>query len=134
MINAKHLRAALLGGTCAIAWIGAANAETFNIPAGDLKAALTAYSKQTGIALIVSGDAISGAKTSGVKGDLPDDAALARILSETGFIMHRHPSGAIAVVPGQSSEAMIPIQMAQAVNPTRSPSVETVTVTSSKLG
>jgi outer membrane receptor protein involved in Fe transport len=133
MINAKHLRAALLGGTCAIAWIGASSAETFNIPAGDLKSALTAYSKQTGVALIVSGDAINGAKTSGVKGDLPDDAALTRILSNTGFVMHRHPSGAVAIVPGQSSEVESPIRLAQ-VTQTPRQAVETVTVTSSKLG
>jgi outer membrane receptor protein involved in Fe transport len=133
MIDAKLFRAALLGGTCAIAWISAAAAETFNIPAGDLKSALNSFSKQTGVALIVSGDAISDIRTAGVKGNLTDEDALSRLLSDTGFVMHRHPSGAIAIVHQQSSAAAEPtIQIAQMSAPRSS--VETVTVTSSKLG
>jgi outer membrane receptor protein involved in Fe transport len=133
MINAKLFRAALLGGTCAIAWIGAANAVSFNIPAGDLKSALNTFSKQTGVPLIVSGDAITGTHTSGVKGELSDEEALTRLLNDTGFVVHRHPSGAIAVVRGQSArEEVQALQIAQAAPSPRA--VETVTVTSSKLG
>ncbi|HEY4123861.1 MAG TPA: TonB-dependent receptor plug domain-containing protein, partial [Rhizomicrobium sp.] len=132
MTNSKLLKVMLLGGVCIAAAATSAAAENFNIPAGDLRAALTAYSRQTGVALIVSGDAINGTRTAGVKGELSDDDALTRLLSDTGFVVHRHPSGAIAVVPGQSSEAAVPLQIAQAAPAPRS--VETVTVTSSKLG
>ncbi|HTO39818.1 MAG TPA: TonB-dependent receptor, partial [Rhizomicrobium sp.] len=131
MTNASLFKSILLTGAC-VAMTSTAFAEPFNIPAGDLKGALAAYSKQTGVALIVSGDAISGAKTSGVHGDLSKDAALARILSTSGFVMHRHASGAVAVMPGQSSAIEAPMQLAQAAQVSRA--VETVTVTSSKLG
>ncbi len=133
MTKAKFLKPALMGGACATMLATAAFAASFDIPAGDLKAALAAYSKQSGVALIVSGDAIGGAKTSGVRGDLSDEAALTRILSDTGFVMHRHPSGAIAVVPGQTSEVVEAVHLAQ-VGPVSTRAVETVTVTSSKLG
>ncbi len=131
MTNASLFKSILLTGAC-VAMTSTAFAEPFNIPAGDLKGALAAYSKQTGVALIVSGDAISGAKTSGVHGDLSKDAALARILSTSGFVMHRHASGAVAVMPGQSSAIEAPMQLAQATQVSHA--VETVTVTSSKLG
>src|SRR6185437_9875239 len=60
----------------------------------------------------------------------------ARILKGTGFVVHHDYSGAIAIVPGQSSDAspqlQQPLVLAQAT-PART-AVETVTVTSSKLG
>ena len=129
----KILKAALLAGACATAT--AAAAHDINIPAGDLKAALDAYAKQTGVALIVSDEAVRGTQTRGVKGVASPDEALARILKGTGFVVHHDYSGAIAIVPGQSSDAQ-PIQpfvLAQAAPAPRA-SVETVTVTSSKLG
>ncbi|HVZ68321.1 MAG TPA: TonB-dependent receptor [Rhizomicrobium sp.] len=127
------LRAALLASVCAAAT--AAAARDIDIPAGDLKAALDAYARQTGVALIVSDEAVRGTQTRGVKGALSPDEALARILKGTGFIVHRDYSGAIAIVPGQSSEVqpVQPFVLAQAT-PSPRTSVETVTVTSSKLG
>src|SRR6185312_4460318 len=71
--------------------------------------------------------------TRGVKGELSDEEALSRLLNDTGFIVHRHSSGAIAVVRGQSTqEGVQTLQIAQAAPSQRA--VETVTVTSSKLG
>jgi len=114
----------------------AAQAQDFNIPRGDLGAALDAYTRQTGLPLIVSGDAIKGARTQGATGDLTVDSALARILSGTGFSVRRDASGAIAIVrEKQAYEQGIDlpaITLAQAA-PARA-AVETVTVTSSKLG
>jgi len=113
----------------------AAQAESFNISGGDLESALSAYSAQTGIELIVSDEAIRGIRTSGVKGELPPGEALSRILTGTGFIGEKHSGGTIAVVKGRSSDAselVQPLQLAQAA-PARA-AVETVTVTSSKLG
>ena len=48
----KTLTAGLLLGTVALA--GAASAESFNIPGGNLKAALDKYAQQTGAALVYS--------------------------------------------------------------------------------
>lgn len=74
-----------------------ARAESFNIPPGDLKTALDIYARQSGAQLAVSGDAIKGAQTKGVKGDLSNDEALSRILSGTGFEV-RNIDGSLAIV------------------------------------
>jgi outer membrane receptor protein involved in Fe transport len=75
---------------------------------------------------------VRGIQTKGVKGDLAPDTALTRILSGTGFSVHRRPTGSIAIVQDQQSMLDEPMQLAQAA-PAHN-AVETVTVTSSKLG
>ena len=114
----------------------AASAQDFNIPSGDLARALNAYTAQTGQSLVISGEAVRGIQSKGVRGNLSADDALSHILSGTGFTIQRE-SGVIAVVPGgrQSSNNAedLSIQLAQAT-PAPHSAVETVTVTSSKLG
>jgi outer membrane receptor protein involved in Fe transport len=68
-----------------------------------------------------------------VRGSLSPDEALTQILKGTGFTMRR-AAGGIAIVGGRSSQAtpVMPLTLAQAA-PARA-AVETVTVTSSKLG
>jgi outer membrane receptor protein involved in Fe transport len=107
-------------------------AEDFNIPAGDLAGALDLYATRTGVQLIYADKAVRGIQTGGVHGDLPAAAALTRILSGTGFTVHRRPTGSLAIVQDQQSAIGEPMQLAQAA-PARA-AVETVTVTSSKLG
>ncbi|HVP84205.1 MAG TPA: TonB-dependent receptor [Rhizomicrobium sp.] len=116
----------------------AAAGETFNVPGGDLAQALDTYTKQSGVQLMISGDEVQGVRTRGVKGSYSADDALSRILAGTGFVVHRHPSGAIGLARESSANdpqpvGDIPMQLAQAGAVGRS-SVETVTVTSSKLG
>jgi len=121
-------------GLIALATSGA-QAENFRIPGGDLEAALNAYTTQTGVALIVSNDAVRGVRSKGATGDMQPGDALSRILSGTGFVAQRHSQGAIAIVhDDRQSEAVsgLNLQLAQAA-PARA-AVETVTVTSSKLG
>jgi len=136
MSRSKLYKIVLVGSACSAALIGGAFARDFTIPGGDLEAALTAYSKQSGIGLIVSDEAVKGIKSKGATGDMSDDAALARILSGTGFVVHRHASGKIGIARDEQSinvlQTNISMQLAQAA-PSRA-SVETVTVTSSKLG
>ena len=113
-----------------------ASAESFNIPGGDLRAALNTYAAQTGTALVYSDEDLDHARTAGVKGDLSPSDALSRILSGTGFFAQRHSAGGIGIVRSgaRSSDATesVPIQLAAA---TAAPAtLETVTVTSSKLG
>jgi len=131
MLGFKHLKTALKGTAAIFAVIQAAHAGNFDIPGGDLKAALTAYTNQAGVQLLFSGEAMQGLRTKGVKGALSSDEALSRILSGTGFTAHRE-EGAIAIVPDERSANITPMQLAQAA-PARA-AVETVTVTSSKLG
>src|SRR6185437_12685562 len=132
MPKQKHL-AALLAGASAAALCTAAHAENFNVPGGSLKAALDAYAAQAGVQLVVSADAVKGVRSDGVQGSFSADEALSHILADTGFNAHRRPSGALVIVRDQQSTSALPsLELAQAT-PART-AVETVTVTSSKLG
>jgi outer membrane receptor protein involved in Fe transport len=108
-------------------------ATNFDVPGGSLEAALNAYAIQSGVQLMIPADSIGGIHSRGAKGDLTAPDALSRIRSGTGFTARRDSSGVIGIVPEAHSQIDVtPIQMAQAA-PARA-SVETVTVTSSKLG
>src|SRR6185437_15359534 len=101
---------------------------------GDLSSALAAYTKQTGVTMFYAADEMRGKRSRGIVGNVPADEALSRILSGTGFGIRRE-GGGVEVIrdPSQSSALEVaPIQIAQAA-PVRA-AVETVTVTSSKLG
>jgi outer membrane receptor protein involved in Fe transport len=135
MKRLNRLKTLLLAAS-ALAVAGAASAEEFNIPAGDLEAALNAYTSQTGVQLLYAARNVKGARTSGVTGQMPADTALSNILRGTGFTIHRE-SNAIAIIRGASSDneaaQVSAILLAQAT-PSARAAVETVTVTSSKLG
>jgi iron complex outermembrane receptor protein len=136
MTRFNTLRALLAGGVSAAALATSAYAEDFNIPGGDLKAALGIYAKQARIALIYPEDEMANTHTKGASGDLSAEDALARVLSGTGFSARRTPYGAVAVVhdarapepPKVSEPAELRIAAASAAS-----SVETVVVTSSKI-
>ena len=134
MVRLKTLKTGLIASTAILLGVNAAWATNFNIPAGDLKSALNAYMAETGVELIYPEDQMNGSQTRGVAGALAPEDALSRILKGTGFSI-RHQSGAIAIVRDRSSSAVedvLPMQLAQAAAPRTA--VETVTVTSSKLG
>jgi iron complex outermembrane recepter protein len=135
----NFLKSALVAGASLMAIATGAAAAEFNIPAGDLKTALDAYSAQTGVALVVSDEAIRGAHTKGAKGDFTALAALDRILDGTGLSPHRTPYGAVAVVHDDAratapkSPAQDAMRVADAEPARAAASVETVVVTSSKI-
>jgi len=124
--------------TTAMATIAAAaQAQNFDIPSGSLEAALDAYSEQAGVPIMVPNAAVKGIQSRGLRGDMPASEALNRILKGTGFFANKDSSGVIAITRTQSSREeqtnlVEPLQLAQAA-PARA-AVETVTVTSSKLG
>jgi iron complex outermembrane recepter protein len=128
--------------TCTMAFaltlVTTAHAAKFDVPGGDLSAALNAYSSQSGVYLMVSTDAIRGVKTKGVKGDLSSDVALIRVLKGTGFISTVDAAGGVSIVRDMRSEIDTPKQslpMQLAATPAiAGASLETVTVTSSKIG
>src|SRR5580692_10372323 len=114
----------------------AASAETFNIPGGSLASALDAYSAQSGVPVAISAHELDGARSRGASGDMSADAALMKILSGTGFAVKK-VGDSIAIV--RSEHASIPridsVDVAAATAPVASSaSLETVTVTSSKIG
>ena len=118
---------------CAASLAIAAHAEDFNIPRGDLKAALDTYATQTGTQFIYESAALKGIRTQGVQGNLPADTALSHSLSGTGFTMRRDASGAIGITRATQSMIDMPMMVLAQAAPQHS-AVETVTVTSSKLG
>ncbi len=110
----KRFKTTLAASACAMALTTAAQAGTFDIPAGDLNTALSLYIRQSGAMISVSDSAVKGIRTKGVKGDLPPDQALTRILSGTGFIA-RDLGGSLVIIRGNSSAIDIqPLQLAQA--------------------
>jgi len=137
MKQASFIKALLASTALSLCFATLARAADFNIPGGDLRTALDAYAGQAGVHLLYAEQAISGVRTSGIRGSLPPEEALSRLLKGTGFVAERD-DGAIAIVRKTSSQQqqseidIAPLQLAQAT-PARA-TVETVTVTSSKLG
>jgi len=134
----QSLKARLMGGIAIAVLAGTgASAANFNIPGGDLAPALDAYQAQSGVAVVVAANAVKDVKTGGVKGDLPAEAALSKILKGTGFIATPGLSGVVEIVRERkkTSEAARPmVMLAEAVIPSHAASsVETVVVTSSKI-
>ncbi|HEV2562575.1 MAG TPA: TonB-dependent receptor [Rhizomicrobium sp.] len=132
----RFLKSALAGGVSVLALSSVVLAEDFNIPAGDLKNALDSYSLQSGVAVIVSDEAVRGARTRGVKGDLSADEALSHILADTGFVPYRHSRGVVGITrdekPADTGTRMpqaTPLRMAAAA----AAGIESVVVTSSKI-
>ena len=80
-------RAGGLAGAVALALSFAAQAQdlNFDIPAGDLNAALTAYSKQTGQQVVFKIDDLKGKTTPGVHGAMSSEQALTALLAGTGL-------------------------------------------------
>ena len=97
-------RASILAGAVALALSFAAQAQdlTFDIGAGDLKAALEAYAKQTGQQLVYQPDDVKGRSTPGVHGSMSSEQALTALLAGTGLKVNKDPSGAIAIFPAEA--------------------------------
>jgi iron complex outermembrane receptor protein len=134
-MTSGFLKTMLLGGACGLMLASPAVAKQFDIPGGDLKVALDAYVKQAGVPLIVASDAVKGARTRGVEADVTAEVALARILAGTGFVAQRN-TGAVVITDArakQHSQAVRPVELAQAAPAHAAASVETVVVTSSKI-
>jgi iron complex outermembrane receptor protein len=122
----------VIGALAAV--MSSAWADTFNISAGDLATALDAYVAQTGVQLILSENAVKGARTHGVKGNLSRDEALTELLEGTGFTTHRE-NGAIGIIRRAHQAELINNEVAAVTaSPTPASALETVTVTSSKIG
>ncbi len=137
MDGLKLLKVALIGGASALALTHPARGGEFNIPRGDLAAALEAYTQQAGVEIIYSGDAVRGRRSPGAKGNLTQIAALTEVLRGTGFTAQTTPSNAIGIVP-EAKPAPERVAQAGARKPAtpEAPSapatVETVVVTAQK--
>ena len=131
----KYVKVASLAAFCALALATNAFSRQFDIPAGDLRVALRTYMSQAGVQLMFSDDALGDARSEGVKGALSADDALAKLLHDTGFTTRHAASGAIGIVREQSSSMRLPNEIAATSAPAApGAALETVTVTSSKIG
>ncbi len=74
-----------------------AQPRPFDIPAGDLKAALDAYVAQTGQQLVYRSDDVKGLRSKGVQGPLTIEQALERLLDGTSLKLRRDASGAVVL-------------------------------------
>ena len=134
MRRLSYLRVLMASTALAACGMTAATAASFDVPSGDLNAALDAYIAQSGVQLLVPNASVRGVYTKGAQGNFSDSEALSRILKGTGFVAKPDSSGIVGIVHEAHSDTTItPITLAQAVPPARA-TVETVTVTSSKLG
>lgn len=93
----RTLRRLALACTLALAASAHAQGREFDVAAGDMKAALDAYIAQAGVQLRYKIDDIKGVSTKGLKGNLPPEEALARLLEGTRLKLRRDASGAIAI-------------------------------------
>ncbi|MEH3158341.1 MAG: TonB-dependent receptor [Sphingomonas taxi] len=75
-----------------------ATSRAYHIPAAGLKAALDAFARQSGRQILYRSDDIRSARSRGVTGVMSEEAALAAILTQTGFGSKADVSGAIAIV------------------------------------
>src|SRR3546814_11810707 len=80
----------------------------FNIPASDLVTALDSRARQSGAQFIYRADQLRGARTRGVRGNLPADAALDQLLEGTGYVPKRDASGAVIIVKGEQHAQAAP--------------------------
>jgi outer membrane receptor protein involved in Fe transport len=95
------------------AYAQAAPTQKIDVPSSDLVTALDVLAKQSGAQFIYRADQLRGARTRGVHGTMPADAALDQLLQGTGYTPRRDPSGAVLIVKGeQHAQAAPPPQAA----------------------
>ena len=95
--HGQTLRRLALACSLAIAASAHAQGRDFNVAPGDLKSALDAYIAQAGVQLLYRVDDIKGLSTKGIKGNLPPEEALAKLLEGTPMKVRRDASGAIVI-------------------------------------
>lgn len=138
MPSHRPLRAVLLALACSAALAAQAQSPIvrFDIPAGDLAAALDAYARQSGTQLVYRADQLRGARSGGVRGALSAGDGLARLLAGSGFAARTDASGAVLIVPqaappARPAPARPPAAAADAPAPVTE--LQTVQVTGSRI-
>jgi outer membrane receptor protein involved in Fe transport len=79
---------------CASAW---AQTRNFDIPAGDMKAALEAYAAQSGLQLVYKVEDLRGLTSPGLKRTAAADEALTALLRGSALAVRRDVSGALVI-------------------------------------
>jgi outer membrane receptor protein involved in Fe transport len=128
----------MLSATIATATLGAAaageaqaNTLSTTIAPMPLNRALEQFAKQTGLQVVYVSATATGVESAGAAAGLTRDAALRALLSGTGLKPRFLDENTVTLIKAET-QTPEPIQIAQATPPRAA--VETVTVTSSKLG
>lgn len=79
-------------------------AQQFDIPAGDLSAALERYSAQTGMQLVYSSDLVAGKRSPGASGRMSPQQALGQLLAGSGLSARVSGNSATLVLAGASGD------------------------------
>lgn len=96
-VRGRTLRRLAMACTLAVAATAHGQSREFDVAAGDLKAALDAYIAQAGVQLFYKVDDIKGLSTKGLKGSLPPEQALTRLIEGTRLKVRRDESGAMVL-------------------------------------
>src|SRR5688500_4961459 len=97
----SRIRLLPLAAACLLSLSAHAQAEPaqrIDVPASDLATALGRLAEQSGVQFIYRADQLRGARTRGVRGTLPADAALDRLLQDSGYVPRRDASGAVLII------------------------------------
>ena len=136
MKQLNYLKSVLVGGASVLTLTSPASAKLFDIPSGDLAAALNAYMRQAGVQIVYSNDIVQGHRSNGAKGQYSEIAALTEVLNGTGFAAQMMTSDLIGIVPTKPKHE---VQVAQAARRASAAPlapvqavVETVVVTAQK--
>jgi iron complex outermembrane receptor protein len=93
----------LLGGGTLSASVASqlavADSRTFNVPAGDLGAALTRFAGEAGVSLSVDPQLVSGRRTPGLSGSYSVEAGFANLLQGSGLQLQAVGASAYTLVP-----------------------------------
>lgn len=110
-------RSSLLSGAAAVACIISAGAPAwaqpareFNIPAGPMRDVLTAFGAQSGQQIFFTSDLVVDRRSPGVSGRMQPEAALTRLLRDSGLTWTQSRPGVFVVhrtVPGENVEVTV---------------------------
>jgi iron complex outermembrane receptor protein len=99
MLKSIVVRSVLIALACSVSVAASAHADPkrFDIPAGDLTAALESLSKQSGVELVYQADQLRGLRTTGLRGTLEPRDAVTKLLEGTPLKLHTDASGAMLI-------------------------------------
>ncbi len=99
MTRTKRIPYALACGlmACLTSLAAHGQARDFDLPAGDLRTALDAYAKQSGVQLIYRVDDLVGLSSKGVRGAASAEEALTTLLNGTSLSVRRDGSNAVII-------------------------------------
>jgi iron complex outermembrane receptor protein len=127
----RQLRHALLAGAAIACLGGGAMAQTqthaYNIPAQAAPEALNRFANQSGLRILFPYEAVAGKRTRPVSGTMSEQAALDRLLADTGLVMVSREGDVVTLGTARFQDPTPSVEAAPAVG------LDEVVVTASRL-